>query len=687
MSRLLRVEHLETAFPASGRMVKVVDDVSFGLDAGETVGIVGESGSGKSVTALSMMRLIERPGRIMGGQVVYGEAGDEADVLKMSDEELREFRWSQAAMVFQDPTSSLNPVMRIGEQIEESMLAHHRFGAEQADARVTKLLAQARVPDVKRRAHAYPHELSGGMRQRAMIAMALANEPKLIIADEPTTALDVTVQAEIIQLLRDINRDLGTAIILISHNLAVIASLCTRILVMYAGRVVEEGPTEQVLGSPQHPYTWSLLRAIPRLDGDRRNGLLSIPGRPPDPTRFPTGCRFHPRCFFKVDRCSLAEPELEQVEMHQNARCWVLMKNVSDEAKSRDAGIRQTSAMSGRTTDNGAVRKPGIGEVPSPLLELDSVVKDYSINSGLAWSNRVRAVDGVSLRLTPGETLGLVGETGCGKSTLARLITRIQPTTRGSIRFMGRDVHHLHGGALRQMRRNMQLVFQDPYSSLDPRMSVQQIVGEPVDNLERARPSERNDRVRELLDICGLPANYLSRYPHELSGGQRQRVAIARALISNPRLVIADEPVSALDVSIQAQVINLLSDLQDRFQLTYLFISHDLAVVRHLAHEVAVMYLGKIVEFGKASDLYEAPLHPYTVALLSSIPTLEADGRARPQTVRLRGDIASPTNIPRGCRFHTRCPIARPICADREPPLAAPAGKSRVVACHFPGEA
>ena len=678
MEALLRIRDLSTQFQVQGGMVRAVDGVNLQVKPGEMVGVVGESGSGKSVTALSVLRLVPPPGRIVGGSITY----QGRDVFALNKSELRDFRGGDVSMVFQDPMSSLNPALRIGIQIEEAMQAHRRFSRSEAKLRVPLLLRRVRMPDPERSMRSFPHQLSGGMRQRAMIAMALANEPGLVIADEPTTALDVTIQAQVLEQLRELNRQSGTAILLITHNMAVVASLCTWVVVMYAGRVVEQGPTDQIFQSPQHPYTWSLLRSIPRIDTGHDGALLAISGTPPDLTDLPIGCRFSPRCPFSVERCVGHEPDLIDVGPAHSSRCWVQMVNVA--ISSRDdidspipgSGVDEVPRVSPVSQPVDVEGSPGA----NALVTIREVSKDFASGSLL-----VHAVDSVSLEIAEGETLGLVGESGSGKTTLGRIVAQLQPATRGDVFFDGRDLGPLHGEGLRQLRRRIQMIFQDPYSSLNPRMTVGAIIGEPVRNFGLADGAERTARVQEMMRICGLNPNFNNRYPHEFSGGQRQRVGIARSLILRPSFVVADEPISALDVSIQAQIINLLGELQRDLKLTYLFIAHDLAVVRHLSDRVAVMYLGIIVEVAECGELYANPLHPYTTSLLQAMPVPDPEAERRRAPILLQGEIPSPINPPSGCRFHTRCPIAEPICSAERPALVD-YGSGHLAACHFPGK-
>jgi peptide/nickel transport system ATP-binding protein len=662
---LLQVSDLRTWFFTDAGVVRAVDGVSFTLNRGETLGIVGESGSGKSVAAKSIMNLLEEPARIVAGSIRFHGR----EITALSEPELREIRGAEIAMVFQDPMTSLNPVLRISRQLIETMTAHDRFTPEAARTRAASLLGRMGIAEPERVLDSWPHQFSGGMRQRVMLAMGFSNEPSLILADEPTTALDVTIQAQILDLLRALNADMGTAVILISHDLGVIATICSRVLVMYAGEVVEEGRPQDLLTDPRHPYTWALLHAAPRLEGtvvDRR--LATIEGQPPDARAWPEGCRFRARCPFAIDACS-QHPELLPIEDNRSARCWVTQ-----------AGTRLRPPMPRSAVD--ALRRDA---APAPLLEVQGLVKHFELprENFLEQHRLLRAVDGVDLQVFPGETLGLVGESGCGKSTLARLVMRLEEPTAGRIVFDGQDISHASQSAIRPLRRRMQMIFQDPYASLNPRMTVGEILAGPLrlHGLAHGTSAVR-ERVGHLLNLVGLPPDAVARFPHEFSGGQRQRVSIARALAVEPEFVVGDEPISALDVNIQAQIINLMIGLQERLRLTYLFIAHDLAVVRHISDRIVVLYLGRVVETAPAAELFRQPLHPYTVSLISAVPTLDAS-RSR-QRIMLSGEVPSPLNPPSGCHFRTRCPAAVARCAAEVPVLAEVAANHRV-ACHFPG--
>ena len=665
---ILQVENLHTWFFTDTGVVRAVDGVSFSLRPGETLGIVGESGSGKSVTAKSIIRLLDESARIVQGTISFRGR----DMVHLSDEALREIRGAEIAMVFQDPMTSLNPVLRVSRQLIETMTAHRRFKPQAARVRAVGLLRRMGIATPERAVNSFPHQFSGGMRQRVMLAMGFANEPTLLIADEPTTALDVTIQAQILELLRELNADLGTAVILISHDLGVIANVCSRVLVMYAGEVVEEGAPDDLLSDPRHPYTWALLHAAPRLDqateGDRR--LTTIEGQPPDAHNWPSGCRFRARCPFAVAQCT-EHPALLPVGDDRAARCWVTQGGALLHPPSHARAAVETKADT----------------ATKPLLEVRGLAKHFVLprDSFLEPRRILRAVDGVDFKVFPGETVGLVGEFGCGKSTLARVVMRLTEPTAGRITFDGQDITHLSQAEFRPLRRRMQMIFQDPYGSLNPRMTVGDILGGPL-RLHGLVPEGGSARVRvqELLDLVGLSPAAAARFPHEFSGGQRQRISIARALAVEPGFIIGDEPISALDVNIQAQIINLMIGLQERLGLTYLFIAHDLAVVRHISDRIVVLYLGRVLETASARELFARPLHPYTNSLISAVPVPDAHReRSRPR-IALQGEVPSAVNPPSGCHFRTRCPAAAARCADETPHLTQ-AAPGHFVSCHFPG--
>jgi peptide/nickel transport system ATP-binding protein len=653
VNTLLAVRGLRTEFATDAGVVRAVNDVSITVPKGRVVGVVGESGSGKSVTARSILRMVNPPGRIVAGELLF----DGRDLLTLSEKDMREIRGSEIAMVFQDPQSALNPVMTVGDQIAEALIVHGS-SKKAARARALDLLRQVGIPDAERRLDDYPHQFSGGMRQRVVIAIALAGEPSLLIADEPTTALDVTIQAQILRLLGRLRDELGIAVLMITHDMGVVAETCDDVVVMYGGRVVEQGPVETVFKRQEHPYTADLLKAMPRLDTSGHR-LPAIPGAPPDPAALPAGCAFHPRCRLAEDRCRTELPTLTASTAEHSAACWVTQGGTAIPP----LDLTTTAA-------------PNRAEATAtPLLVVEDLRVDVaSERRGLFRKPEpVYAVDGVSLSVAGGETLGLVGESGCGKSTLARTVVGINRPTSGAIR----------------VDTGVQYVFQDPYASLNPRRTIRQSLDEALEMRGVARAA-RGAEASELMRRVGLSDGHLDRYPHAFSGGQRQRIGIARALAVQPKVLILDEPVSALDVSIQAQIINLLEELRDDLGLGYLFIAHDLSVVRHLSDRVAVMYLGRIVETGPVEAVYSTPGHPYTVALMSSSPVPDTAQRGRERIV-LTGDLPSPKNPPSGCRFRTRCPIGplanpdRQICVDSAPVLTETATGQRV-ACHFAGE-
>jgi peptide/nickel transport system ATP-binding protein len=664
---LLLVEDLRTSFFSEGREVKAVDGISYDLQPGEVLGIVGESGSGKSVGALSLIRLIDSPpGKIISGRVLFeGE-----DILTMSDSELRHLRGNQIAMIFQEPLTSLNPVFTIGNQLIEPIMLHQQLSKNDARTRAVDLLRQAGVPSPEERLKAFPHQLSGGMRQRAMIAMALSCNPKLLIADEPTTALDVSIQAQILDLMRQLQHDYGSSMMFITHDLAVVNEMCDRVNVMYAGRIVEHATTRQLFTNPKHPYSWGLFDCLPRIEEPKGVRLTPIAGQPPNLAFLPTGCKFHPRCPYAFDRCRSEEPPLFELGDGQTARCWLYDGTHAGEQE-RESAVRITS----ETT------MPANAEV---ILDVQNLQKYFPITRGIFQRTvgNVQAVDGVSFQLRKGETLGLVGESGCGKSTAGRTILRLLDPTGGHVFFQGTDLATLDAGKLKALRRRMQIIFQDPYSSLNPRRTVGSILAQPLKIHNIVSGGEVNERVADILQKVGLNPQHAERYPHEFSGGQRQRIGIARAIAANPDFIVADEPVSALDVSIQAQIINLLQDLQSELGLSYIFIAHDLSVVRSVSDRVAVMYLGQIVELASNNALYDDPLHPYTRALLSAVPTIDPSGQRPGTRIMLQGDVPSPILPPSGCRFHTRCPYAFDACSVNEP-LLLNVGEDHLVKCHL----
>ena len=695
---VLEVENLRTEFHLRSGTVGAVDGVSFTVQAGECVGLVGESGCGKSTTGLSIMKLLPNVGHVTGGSIrLLGR-----DLGPLGESEMRHVRGNDVAMIFQDPMTSLNPTWTIGRQIAEAYRLHHDVPQRAALARAREVLELVRLPRPAERLNAYPHQLSGGLRQRVMIAMALVNSPKLLVADEPTTALDVTIQAQILDLIDSLRRDFNMAVILITHDLGVIAARASRVMVMYAGKIVEGAGTDTLFGSMRHPYTEALFRSIPRFDQDRTQALFSIPGVPPDLMFPPPGCRFAPRCRNAQARCTQEEPLLAP-EAPEGSRPGAGVEHTGTPALANalrsgehvfacfhpvDPSAREQPESPAAPAISLSERAAAAEHEPEVLLELDGVVKEFPVTAGAVLQRKigtVKAVSDVSFSVRRGETFGLVGESGCGKTTIGWLITALHRPTDGAIRVDGRDISGLRWQALRRQRRDLQLMFQDPYASLDPRMRVGPTIREPLAIQHVGSRADRRDRVAELLSEVGLSPKSAGLYPHEFSGGQRQRIGLARALALNPKLIVADEPVSALDVSIQAQILNLMRSLQEAHGLTYVVISHDLAVVRYLADTIGVMYLGKLVEIGPAADVYERPAHPYTRGLIDAVPVPDPVlERARTQ-VPVRGELPSAVDPPSGCRFRTRCPLAQDICADLEPPLRSFRNGHRA-ACHFPLE-
>ncbi len=656
---LLAVENLKVRLDAGKTQVRAVDGVSFSIDPHETFALLGESGCGKSMTALSLMRLLPEAGHIESGRILL----DGQDLLGLPEIAMRSVRGKRIAMIFQEPMTSLNPVMTIGRQIAETLQRHTDLRGEAAQARVLELLDAVGIPDARARYHDYPFQFSGGMKQRVMIAIALACEPDLLIADEPTTALDVTIQAQVLELLRRLQRERGMAVMLISHDLGVVAEMAQRVAVMYAGEIVEMAGREEFFANPRHPYTRKLFASLP---GAARRGqhLEVIRGSVPPLDREFSGCRFAGRCDHAWERCNNEIPAWSEVAPGHSVRCHLQQAedsvHVGCNKRSALHHVEQHPAQCASFID--ALRPTRVG-FDSPLLQVDNLKVHFPIHKGLfkRVAGHVRAVDGVSLAIQSGRTLALVGESGCGKTTVGKSILQLIRPTAGSVRFAGDELTQLKGPTLRARRANFQIVFQDPYSSLDPRMRVADIIEEGMVALgAAASPGDRQNSMDSLLQQVGLSPDSKYRYPHEFSGGQRQRIAIARALAVKPQLIVCDEPTSALDVSVQAQILNLLKGLQDELGLAYLFITHNLAVVEYFAHEVAVMYLGRIVERGTVEEVMQSPRHPYTRALLSAVPVVEGD--ARREIIRLAGDLPSPANPPSGCHFHPRCPQAMPVC-------------------------
>ncbi len=673
MAPLLDISDLRTQIRLREGVVHAVDGVSLQVEAGETLGIVGESGCGKTMTALSIMNLLPTGGHIAGGSITLNGQ----QISTFSDEQMRKIRGNEIGMIFQDPLTSLNPTMTVGKQIAEAVTLHREVSKEQAMDRAAEVLDLVGIPRVSERIKEYPHQFSGGMRQRVMIAMALACEPKLLIADEPTTALDVTIQKQILELIDDLRHRLGMAVILVTHDLGVIAGRADRVAVMYAGKISELSDTETLFTRPRHPYSEALFQALPDKAADAGERLYSIPGLPPDLVNPPTGCRFAARCRYVADRCKEEEPRLTGEVAGHEFRCFYPVGPSERTQTGRLAAFNQAPTEA-------PLPGPGIGDV---LLDVERLVKDFPVTRGAVLQRRVgwlSAVADVSFAIRRGETFGLVGESGCGKTTIGRLVVGLESPTSGSISLAGKDLAKSSAREYRHERRNIQLMFQDSYASLDPRMRAGTLLREPLVIQHIGSRQERLDRVDDMLDKVGLPRSAAERYPHEFSGGQRQRLGFARALMLQPELIVADEPVSALDVSIQAQVLNMMKELQHDLGLTYMFISHDLGVVRYLSDKIGVMYLGKLVEVGPAEEVYLRPAHPYTRGLLDSAPVADPEAEKKKVTEGVKGELPSAIHPPSGCRFRTRCPRAQAICADVEPPMTPFAGEGHLAACHFP---
>lgn len=659
--------------------VRAVRGVGFDVAPGEVLGIVGESGSGKSAVALATLGLLPPGTRVRGSVRLRGR-----ELLGRPDAELSRVRGRDLAMVFQDPLSALTPVHTVGDQIAETIRVHAGATRAAARARAAELLELVGIPDAPRRARAYPHEFSGGMRQRVMIAMAIANDPVAIVADEPTTSLDVTIQAQVLEVLRTAKEATGAAIVLITHDLGVVAGFADRVMVMYAGRAVESGPVDEVYRRPRMPYTIGLLQSLPRVDGTAR-GARRIEGAPPDATEPAAGCPFAPRCPVSVPDCADAEPEPALTGQSGHLVACVNTVATADPARVFPAPDRLPVPA----------RPPR--EERRVVLEVNELVRHHPLYRGTLIKRRVgtvHAVDGIGFDVREGESLGLVGESGCGKTSALMEILRLARPQGGRVSVFGKNTADLSKGSRKALRRDIQVVFQDPFTSLDPRMRVADILAEPL--VTHGVPPERTrERVEELLKLVGLDPAHACRYPHGLSGGQRQRVGIARALALEPRLLLLDEPVAALDVSVQAGVIDLLEELRARLGLAYLFVAHDLAVVRRIADRVAVMYHGRIVEIGSAPEVYGSPAHPYTRALLDAVPLPDPDRERHRRRVPLQGDPPDPASPPRGCRFRPRCPryasfpddASRSPCDAQDPvsrPLSGAVRRDQSVACHYP---
>jgi len=661
---LLDIDGLSVGYRTTRGLVRALDGVSLSIGKGEALGLVGESGSGKSSVVLAILGLLGSEAVVRADRARF----DGADLLANAPA----LRGRRIATVFQDPSSALNPALSIGLQLCEPFTVHRGLGLEDARHRAGALLAEVGIPQVQRVLNAYPHQLSGGMKQRVAIAMALAADPDLLLLDEPTTALDVTVEAQILDLLEKLRERRGLSMLLVSHNLGIVDRLCDRLLVLYAGRALEAGPTPTVLHHPRHPYTGGLLGALPRIVPGLRFRLSPIPGNLPDLTLDEPGCNFRPRCAQAVPSCAAAQPLLALAPDHR-VRCHRAV-GVAPEAGAvagEALGTAVASAAPPLIEATGLARRFGGGGVWSGL-PLPAFLRGKDGGEG------VLAVDGVSLAIRAGETLGLVGESGCGKSTLGRLLLRLISADAGRVSFDGADVPAQPGAAF---RRRAQIVFQNPDSSLNPRMTVEAILRRPLRHFSLATGAQATAEIDRLLDLVRLPRDYRQRYPHQLSGGEKQRVGIARALASRPDFIVCDEAVSALDVSVQAAILNLLDELRRALGVAYLFISHDIGVIAQIADRIAVMYRGRIVEEGRQIDVLQPPYHPYTEALLSAVPVVGARDRDAGR-VRLAGD-PSAAGAASGCPFAPRCPRKLgPVCDTARPPRQVTAS-GHAIDCHI----
>ena len=640
---LLSVRNLVVEYTSGGVPVHAVNGVSFDLAAGKTLGLVGETGAGKTTIAKTILRILpDHAVKAVEGNIYFkGE-----DVLSIPEKAMRNLRGKAISMIFQDPMTALNPVKTVSDQIAESIALHQNVSKKQAHEMAVEILETVGI--TADRADEYPHQFSGGMKQRVVIALAIACNPELLIADEPTTALDVTIQAQVLELISKIRKELNTSLILITHDLGVVAESCDSVAVVYAGQIVESGSKEDVFDHPTHPYTKGLFAALPDMSKDV-NRLAAIDGMPPDPTDIPKGCSFHPRCRYAADECRESEPAVVEVSVGHFCQCF------------RSGEMQSLSAQAAETVREAGPRAKKEGAAGN-LIEIKNLKKYFAQSRG-----NVHAVDDVSFAIEEGSTMGLVGESGCGKSTLGRTLVHLLESTDGKIYLHDKEVTHLNKKQVKNLREDLQIIFQDPYSSLNPRMTVKATVQEPLILSGKYKGQELEDATFHVMELVGLEKRFQYSFPHELDGGRRQRVGIARALAVDPKFIVCDEPVSALDVSIQAQILNLLMDLQETQDLTYLFVTHNLSVVRHISDYICVMYLGHLVERCATKEFFKAPLHPYSKALLSAVPSI--DIHKKRERIILKGELSSPIDPKPGCRFANRCLYADEGCRGADIPL------------------
>jgi peptide/nickel transport system ATP-binding protein len=667
---VLQVKNLKTYFDTSAGLARAVDGVSFDIEEGETFALVGESGCGKSVTALSIIQLVPEPaGHIAGGEILLRGK----DVVKLSEAEKRGIRGNHISMVFQEPMTSLNPVFTVGNQIVEAITLHQKKSRAEAKKIAIDMLAKVGIPNPEARYNEYPHQLSGGMKQRVMIAISLSCKPELLIADEPTTALDVTIQAQILDLMRELQKGFGAAVLLITHDLGVVFKNADEVGVMYAGKIVEKASTKVLFRNPKHPYTLKLFRSIPSRQR-KESELETIKGAVPPATEFPEGCRFAERCPHTMAICRENEPVLKETEKGHAVACHLFDASLVTEETVKEKDLSEPSK---KMPFRDKYRKEEI------IIQVKGLRTYYPIRKGVfkrivGW---VKAVDDIDLELKVGSTLALVGESGCGKTTAGKSIIQLIPPTDGKVVFKEKLLSTLSQRDLRPYRNKLQIIFQDPYSSLNPRMMIGEILDEGLKvHSPGLKKEERREKIVQILQKVGLSPGAITLYPHEFSGGQRQRIAIARVLVVDPDFIVCDEAVSALDVSVQAQVLNLLKSLQIEYGLTYLFITHDLGVVEYIADEVAVMYLGRVVERGLVNEIFDSPKHPYTQALLSAIPKIDEETGVT--KIHLKGDVPSPINPPPGCHFHPRCQYRMEVC-DKEYPGSSRFSETHSCRCYL----